>query len=50
MFQNLSQLAQELASGNLSSAQQAYATLQSQPPDVFGGGQLQAESPVSMLA
>jgi len=48
LFQYLNQLGQDLASGNLlsgnrSSAQQAYASLQ-------GGGQVATESPVSMLA
>ena len=50
LAQDFTQLGQDLASGNLSTAQQAYATLQAQPPDAFGGGQLQSESPVSMLA
>jgi len=43
LFQYLNQLGQDLASGNLSSAQQAYASLQI-------GGQVATESPVSMLA
>lgn len=53
LFQYLNQLGQDLASGNLasgnrSSAQQAYASLQM--PDSSGGGQVATESPVSMLA
>jgi hypothetical protein len=50
LAQDSTQLGQDLASGNLSTAQQTYAALQALPPDAFGGGQLQSESPVSVLA
>jgi hypothetical protein len=46
----VNQLGQALASGNLSSAKRAYASLQLAPPDASVAGQLQAQSPVSMLA
>ena len=59
LLQDLNQLGQSptsssspntLSSATLSSALQAYSSLQAKPLDAFGGGQLQAESPVSMLA
>lgn len=45
-----SQLSQALASGNLASAQQAYASLQSQQFNALSVGQSSADSPMSMLA
>lgn len=51
LLQNLSQVGQSLASGNLSSAQQAYATLQQQLQQfAFGGGTQSTPSPVSLDA
>jgi len=44
------QLSQALASGNLASAQQAYASLQSQQFNALSAGQSAADSPMSMLA
>jgi hypothetical protein len=44
------QLSQALASGNLASAQQAYASLQSQQFNALSVGQSSADSPMSMLA
>lgn len=44
------QLSQALASGNLASAQQAYASLQSQQLGALSAGEFSEESPVSMLA
>jgi hypothetical protein len=44
------QLSQALASGNMASAQQAYANLQSQQFNALSTGQSSAESPMSMLA
>jgi hypothetical protein len=46
LLQDLSQLGQSLQSGNLASAQQAYAALQAQPPVPGGGGSHQTEPPV----
>jgi hypothetical protein len=45
-----SQLSQALASGNMASAQQAYASLQSQQFNALSVGQSSADSPMSMLA
>jgi hypothetical protein len=44
------QLSQALASGNLASAQQAYASLQSQQFNALSVGESTADSPMSMLA
>jgi hypothetical protein len=48
LLQDLNQLGLDLASGNLSAAQQAYAALQAQPP-VSTGGLHHTEPPVSAL-
>jgi hypothetical protein len=51
LLQQLSQIGQSPTSGNLSSAQQAYATLQQQLQQfALGGGALTTESPVSFDA
>jgi hypothetical protein len=58
LLQDLNQVGQSLTSGNLSAAQQAYATLQQQLEQfALGGGALstksrtlQAQAPVSLLA
>ena len=47
LLQDLNQLGQDLASGNLSAAQQAYAALQTQPPVSVGGILHHTEPPVS---
>lgn len=47
LLQDLSQFGQDLASGNLSAAQQAYAALQTQPPVSTGGILHHTEPPVS---
>jgi outer membrane protein assembly factor BamD (BamD/ComL family) len=44
------QLSQALASGNMASAQQAYASLQAQQFSALSAGQPAADSPMSMLA
>jgi hypothetical protein len=44
------QLSQALASGNMASAQQAYASLQSQQFSALSTGQSSPDSPMSMLA
>jgi hypothetical protein len=44
------QLSQALASGNMASAQQAYASLESQQFNALSTGQSSADSPMSMLA
>ena len=51
LLQDLSQVGQNLTSGNLSGAQQAYATLQQQSQQfAFGGEPLSTQSPVSFDA
>jgi hypothetical protein len=47
LLQDLNQVGQALASGNLSAAQQAYAALQAQPPVSTGGILHHPEPPVS---
>lgn len=46
LSQLLTQLGQDLASGNLSAAQQAYSSLQAQPPQSTVGTQHEIEPPV----
>jgi hypothetical protein len=51
LLQEFSQVGQSLTAGNLSGAQQAYATLQQQMQQfALGGGALSTESPVSFDA
>jgi hypothetical protein len=50
LLEGINQLGEALASGNLSSAKRAYASLQLPPPDASVAAQLQAQSQVSTLA
>jgi hypothetical protein len=51
LLEDLNQVGQSLTSGNLSSAQQAYATLQQQLQQfALGGGAIASESPFSLEA